>query len=152
MFRAKAIPAFLLCDRRSLWQYGLGAVRPFTFRLGRFLEQGYLVSGDTPGELAGSLGIDRAGLERTIAQYNADAARGVDTRFNLGGDDYQRFSATARTGPTRACGRSSRHRTTRCACTRATSVQPRDSRPTPMRACSMVRADRSPASMPAATT
>jgi succinate dehydrogenase/fumarate reductase flavoprotein subunit len=91
MFRATAIPAFLLCDRRSLWQYGLGAVRPFTFRLGRFLDQGYLVAGETPGKLAGSLGIERAGLERTIARYNADAARGVDTRFNLGGDDYQRF-------------------------------------------------------------
>jgi len=99
MFRARAIPAFLLCDRRSLWQYGLGAVRPFTPRLARFLEQGYLASGRTPGELAGRLGIDREGLERTIAQYNADAARGVDSRFGLGGDVYQRFLGDAAHGP-----------------------------------------------------
>jgi succinate dehydrogenase/fumarate reductase flavoprotein subunit len=91
MFRAQAIPAYLLCDRRSLWQYGLGAVRPFTLRLGRFLDQGYLVSGATPGELAGRLGVDRGGLEATLAQYNADARMGVDTRFNLGGDEYQRY-------------------------------------------------------------
>jgi succinate dehydrogenase/fumarate reductase flavoprotein subunit len=99
MFRAGAIPAFLLCDRRSLWQYGLGAVRPFALRLARYLAQGYLVSGRTPGELAGRLGIAREGLERTIAQYNADAVRGVDSRFGLGGDVYQRFLGDAAHGP-----------------------------------------------------
>jgi glycine/D-amino acid oxidase-like deaminating enzyme len=95
MFRARAIPAFLLCDRRSLWQYGLGAVRPFTLRLAPLLEQGYLASGATPGALAASLGIERAGLERTLSQYNEDATRGVDTRFGLGGDIYQRFLGDA---------------------------------------------------------
>ena len=101
MFRARANPAFLLCDRRSLWQYGLGAVRPFTLRLARFVEQGYLISGRTLAELAGRLGVDRERLERTVAQYNADAEIGVDTRFNLGGDAYQRFlgDATQRPNP-----------------------------------------------------
>lgn len=99
MFRARAIPAFLLCDRRSLWQYGLGAVRPFTLRLARLLEQNYLASGATPGALADRLGVDRAGLDRTVAQYNADAVRGVDSRFNLGGDVYQRFLGDAAHGP-----------------------------------------------------
>jgi glycine/D-amino acid oxidase-like deaminating enzyme len=99
MFRAGAIPAFLLCDRRSLWQYGLGAVRPFMLRLERFLEQGYLASGGTLGELARVLGVERAGLERTIAQYNADAERGVDTQLNLGGDIYQRYLGDAAHGP-----------------------------------------------------
>jgi len=99
MFRAGAIPAHLLCDRRSLWQYGLGAVRPFTLRLAPFLEQGYLVSGTTPAELAERLRVDRAGLEDTIARYNADALRGVDTRFGLGGDIYQRFLGDAANGP-----------------------------------------------------
>jgi succinate dehydrogenase/fumarate reductase flavoprotein subunit len=99
MFRAQAVPAFLLCDERSLWQYGLGAVRPFTLRLRNYLKQGYLVQGATLAELAGRLGIDREGLERTVAQYNADAVRGVDTRFNLGGDAYQRFLGDAAHGP-----------------------------------------------------
>jgi len=99
MFRAGAIPAYLLCDRRSLWQYGLGAVRPFTLRLERFLTQGYLAAGGTPGELARRLGVDRDGLERTVAQYNADAAQGVDSQFELGGDIYQRFLGDAAQGP-----------------------------------------------------
>ena len=99
MFRASAIPAFLICDRRSLWQYGLGAVRPFTLRLARFLEQGYLASGGSPRELACSLGIDAEGLQRTVALYNEDAVRGVDSRFGLGGDIYQRFLGDAANGP-----------------------------------------------------
>jgi succinate dehydrogenase/fumarate reductase flavoprotein subunit len=99
MFRAKAIPAFLLCDSRSLWQYGLGGVRPFTRRLERFVEQGYLVTGRTPEELAGRLGIDAAGLARTLATYNADALLGKDTQFDLGGDDYQRFLGDRAHGP-----------------------------------------------------
>jgi succinate dehydrogenase/fumarate reductase flavoprotein subunit len=99
MFRAGALPAFLLCDRRSLWQYGLGAVRPFALRLARFLDQGYLASGKSPGELARNLGIDAEGLERTIVQYNADAVRGVDSRFGLGGDVYQRFLGDAAHSP-----------------------------------------------------
>ena len=74
-------------------------MRPFTLRLGRFLEQGYLVSGESIGALAGKLGVDREGLERTIAQYKADAADGMDTHFNLGGDDYQRFLGDAAQGP-----------------------------------------------------
>ena len=99
MFRAGAIPAFLLCDRQSLWQYGLGAVRPFTLKLEHFLAQGYLASGATPAELAASLGIDRDGLERTLAKYNADAAQGVDSQFDLGSDIYQRFLGDAAHGP-----------------------------------------------------
>jgi succinate dehydrogenase/fumarate reductase flavoprotein subunit len=99
MFRERAIPAFLVCDRRSLWQYGLGAVRPFTLRLARFLAQGYLASGRTLAALAESLGIERQGFEGTVAQYNADAARGVDSRFGLGGDAYQRFLGDAAHGP-----------------------------------------------------
>ncbi len=57
------------------------------------------VHGLSHGELAGKLGVDRDGLERSIAQYNADAAAGTDTRFNLGGDDYQRFLGDAAQSP-----------------------------------------------------
>jgi len=99
MFRAGAIPAFLLCDKRSLWQYGLGAVRPFTLKLDPFLAQGYLASGATPAELAARLGVDRDGLERTLAKYNADAAQGVDSQFDLGRDIYQRFLGDVAHGP-----------------------------------------------------
>ncbi len=94
-----ANPAYLLCDRRSLWQYGLGAVRPFTLSLGRHLANGYLARAPSLAELAKSLGIDAASLERTVARYNEDARRGVDTQFGLGGDAYQRYLGDAQNLP-----------------------------------------------------
>ena len=94
-----ANPAFLMCDRRSLWQYGLGAVRPFTFSLAPYLESGYLVHAPSIAGLAARLEIDPAGLERTVATYNADARRGVDSQFGIGGNPYQRYLGDARNEP-----------------------------------------------------
>ncbi|MGH8721150.1 MAG: FAD-binding protein, partial [Burkholderiales bacterium] len=45
------------------------------------------------------LEIDPPGLERTVETYNADARRGVDSQFGLGGDAYQRFLGDARNLP-----------------------------------------------------
>ena len=94
-----ANPACLLCDRRSLWQYGLGAVRPFTLGLESHIRNGYLFRARTLRELAGALEIDADGLERTVASYNDDARRGVDSAFGLGGNPYQRFLGDARNAP-----------------------------------------------------
>ena len=101
MFRAgeAANPAFLLCDRRSLWQYGLGAVRPFTLLLAPYLASGYLTRAPGIAELAARLGIDSAAIERTVARYNEDARRGVDSAFGLGSNPYQRFLGDARNSP-----------------------------------------------------
>ena len=94
-----ANPAFLLCDRRSLWQYGLGAVRPFALALDSHFRNDYLFRGHDLRELAARLEIDADGLERTVATYNEDARRGVDSAFGLGGNAYQRFLGDARNGP-----------------------------------------------------
>jgi succinate dehydrogenase/fumarate reductase flavoprotein subunit len=94
-----ANPAFLLCDRRSLWQYGLGAVRPFALSLAPHLASGYLVRAETLEALAARLAIVPVGLVRTVERYNEDARRGVDSAFGLGGDAYQRFLGDARNAP-----------------------------------------------------
>ena len=94
MFRGNvhgaAVPAYLICDRKSLWQYGLGAVKPFTLTLEPHTANGYLVEAGTLDDLARRLEIDPAALAQTIATYNADARSGVDSLFGLGGDPYQR--------------------------------------------------------------
>ncbi|MEO8718942.1 MAG: FAD-dependent oxidoreductase [Burkholderiales bacterium] len=103
MFRAglngAANPGFLVCDRRSLWQYGLGAVRPFTLSLAKHLAGGYLRRAATLDGLAALLEIDPPRLVRTVATYNEDARLGIDTKFGLGGDAYQRFLGDARNRP-----------------------------------------------------
>ena len=94
-----ANPAILLCDRRSLSQYGLGAVRPFALARDAHIRNGYLFRARSLRELAAGLGVDADGLARTVAAYNEDARRGVDSVFGLGGDAYQRFLGDARNAP-----------------------------------------------------
>jgi len=86
-----AVPAYLVCDRASLWRYGLGAVKPFGLGREAHVASGYLVEAMTLADLARRLEIDAPTLEQTVASYNADARRGVDSAFGLGGDAYQRF-------------------------------------------------------------
>ncbi|HEX6142751.1 MAG TPA: FAD-dependent oxidoreductase [Geminicoccaceae bacterium] len=99
MFRAHrerpSIPAYLVCDRRFLWTYGLGAVRPFSLRLAPYRAAGYLAEGRSLEDLANRLGIDARGLATTVAAYNAEAVHGRDPAFGRGGDAYQRHLGDA---------------------------------------------------------
>ncbi len=88
-------PAHLICDRRFLWTYGLGRVRPFSLRLREHLASRYLHAAPSLGALATALGIDAAGLTATVAAHNADARAGVDRRFGRGSDAYQRHLGDA---------------------------------------------------------
>ncbi|MEX8495017.1 FAD-dependent oxidoreductase [Sphaerotilus sp.] len=90
--RSPSIPAYLIADARALQAYGLGMVRPGAGSRGLqpFLNDGYLVTGRTLGELAGRLGIDAAGLVRTVARLNDHARTGEDPDFGRGRTAYQR--------------------------------------------------------------
>jgi succinate dehydrogenase/fumarate reductase flavoprotein subunit len=92
---APRIPAYLICDRKFLWRYGLGAVRPFSLSLRRHLAGGYLVSSDTPAALARAVGIGSEGLTATLASYNEAAREGRDPAFGRGSNIYQRFLGDA---------------------------------------------------------
>jgi succinate dehydrogenase/fumarate reductase flavoprotein subunit len=89
------IPAYLICDRRFLWRYGLGAVKPFALSLREHLGNGYLVRGQTIGALASALGIDAEPLAATLARYNEGARHGIDPEFGRGGNAYQRYLGDA---------------------------------------------------------
>jgi succinate dehydrogenase/fumarate reductase flavoprotein subunit len=95
MFRADAIPAWLVCDRDAMWRYGLGAIRPFTRKLSPYLDGGYLKSAQSPTLLAQAIGIDAAGFEATIHRFNADAREGVDREFGKGGNAYHKYVGDA---------------------------------------------------------
>jgi succinate dehydrogenase/fumarate reductase flavoprotein subunit len=95
MFRARAIPAFLICDRPALWKYGLGAVKPFTVSLGAHLARGYLTRAPSVGALAKALDIDSQALESTVRRYNEDARGGVDRLFHKGSNAYSKYLGDA---------------------------------------------------------
>ncbi|WP_028996834.1 FAD-dependent oxidoreductase [Azohydromonas australica] len=84
---------WLVCDHATLRKYGLGYVKPAPMPLGRFLRNGYLVKGRSLAELAQRAGIDAAGLERTVRDYNPGAARGVDEQFGRGSTSFNRYLA-----------------------------------------------------------
>jgi succinate dehydrogenase/fumarate reductase flavoprotein subunit len=85
-----AVPARLICDRRFLWKYGLGAIRPMTLRLRPYKAAGYLTEAGTVGGLAVALGLDPEALQATVERHNRDARSGVDSEFGRGGNIYQR--------------------------------------------------------------
>lgn len=87
---ADAAAAYLICDRKFLWKYGLGAIQPFTLSLHRYIEQGYLREAANLRDLASMLEVDPDGLEHTIAHYNQGAVNGSDPDFGRGSDAYQR--------------------------------------------------------------
>ena len=69
--------------------------RPRAHAVQPFLRSGYIKRSDTVTGLAKACGIDAAGLERTINQFNGPAQLGDDPEFHRGSDAYQRFNGAA---------------------------------------------------------
>ncbi|MFO1312930.1 MAG: FAD-dependent oxidoreductase [Burkholderiales bacterium] len=101
----RAVPAgqevasWLVCTREFQRRYGLGVSRPAPLPVASFVRSGYLKTGRTIAELARNCGIDPAGLEATIAGYNAHARRGEDPLFGRGSTVYNRYQGDARVAP-----------------------------------------------------
>jgi succinate dehydrogenase/fumarate reductase flavoprotein subunit len=96
---AAAVPAFLVCDATFIADYGLGLIRPGTRNLDRYLRVGYLVTGDTIGELAGRIGVDGLALAQTVERYNRSAELGIDAEFGRGATPLNRVNGDPRNTP-----------------------------------------------------
>lgn len=84
---------WLVCDKATLGKYGLGFVKPAPMPIGKFLRNGYLLQGATLAELAKNAGIDAAGLEQTVRDFNVGAAKGEDPAFGRGSTSFNRYLA-----------------------------------------------------------
>lgn len=88
MFRSHdklpSIPAWLICDRVFVRNYGLGAIHPVWQQVSFFERIGYVVSAPTIAELARKIGVDGKALAEEIAQHNRAAVTGVDEAFGKG--------------------------------------------------------------------
>ena len=84
---------WLVCDKPTLAKYGIGFVKPAPMPIGKHLRNGYLVEGRTLAELAQNAGIDPAGLEATVREFNLGAVKGEDTRFGRGRTSFNRYLA-----------------------------------------------------------
>jgi len=90
LLKAGQTHAWLVTDHRAIRAYGLGFVKPRPLPLAPHLESGYLLRGETVGELAVRTGIDLA-LEGAVEEYNAGARMGSDPIFRKGDNAYNRF-------------------------------------------------------------
>jgi succinate dehydrogenase/fumarate reductase flavoprotein subunit len=84
---------WLVCDKTTLGKYGLGFVKPAPMPIGKFLRNGYLLQGATLAELAQNAGIDAAGLEQTVRDFNVGATKGEDPAFGRGSTSFNRYLA-----------------------------------------------------------
>ncbi|WP_249115575.1 FAD-dependent oxidoreductase [Azoarcus sp. L1K30] len=95
----KETAMWLVCDKPTLAKYGIGFVKPAPMPIGRFLRNGYLIKGNTLDELARKAGIDPAGLESTIREYNVGADQGKDPAFGRGSTSFNRYLADPENTP-----------------------------------------------------
>ena len=85
--------AWLICDQATIRKYGLGYAKPAPLPLAPLIRNGYLKKGATLAALATAAGIDAAGLEATVAEYNRGAAHGRDEQFHRGETAFNRYLA-----------------------------------------------------------
>jgi succinate dehydrogenase/fumarate reductase flavoprotein subunit len=84
---------WLVCDKTALAKYGLGFVKPAPMPIGKFIRNGYLLTGNSLAELAQSAGIDAKALEDTVREYNLGAVDGKDLQFGRGTTSFNRYLA-----------------------------------------------------------
>ena len=95
----KETAMWLVCDKTTLGKYGVGFVKPAPMPIGPLLRNGYLIKGNTLAELAKNAGIDPAGLEATVREYNVGAAKGEDPAFGRGSTSFNRYLADPENKP-----------------------------------------------------
>ncbi len=93
-----AIPAWLVFDARYRRRYPFGLAPPARTPQD-LIDGGYFRRAATLAALAGEIGIDPAGLERTVAGFNATAESGVDPAFHRGDSVYDRYYGDPRVKP-----------------------------------------------------
>jgi succinate dehydrogenase/fumarate reductase flavoprotein subunit len=104
MFNAGAIPAYLIADAAAVKKYGIGVILPGSFSLRRYEKAGYLFSGRTLAELAGKIGVDPVGLERSVVRNNQFASTGVDADFGKGSSAYNIYKGDPAHSPNPCLG------------------------------------------------
>jgi succinate dehydrogenase/fumarate reductase flavoprotein subunit len=91
--QGKDTAMWLVCDQATIGKYGLGYAKPAPMPLGPMVRNGYLVKGATLRELAQNAGLDPAGLEATVREYNEGAVQGEDRQFGRGRTSFNRYLA-----------------------------------------------------------
>ncbi|KXU88191.1 FAD-binding protein, partial [Caballeronia megalochromosomata] len=104
MFEAGAIPAYLIADAATVKKYGIGMILPGSLSLRRHEKSGYLFRGRTLAELAGKIGVDAKGLERSVERNNRFSKTGIDEDFGKGSSAYNVYKGDPTHAPNPCLG------------------------------------------------
>ncbi len=104
MYRAKALPCYLVCNGAFIRKNGLGMIRPRTLNLAPHVADGYIAQGKTLEELATRIGVDPRGLADSVARNDRYAREGVDPDFHRGANAYNRNLGDPSHGPNPCLG------------------------------------------------
>ncbi|RYD86320.1 MAG: FAD-binding protein, partial [Sphingomonadales bacterium] len=80
--------AWLIADRTALRKYGIGLALPAPLPFRKYVRDGYLIEAKTIRALAEKIGVPADRLERTVAEFNANALHGKDPEFDRGGNAF----------------------------------------------------------------
>jgi succinate dehydrogenase/fumarate reductase flavoprotein subunit len=93
------VASWLICDHAFQRRYPFGMSKPFPVPVWPYVRSGYLRRGKTLAALARSSGIDPAGLEQTVKEFNIHARVGEDPTFGRGATAFNRGSGDPEHGP-----------------------------------------------------
>ncbi|MBE2997900.1 FAD-dependent oxidoreductase [Nocardiopsis sp. HNM0947] len=82
---------WIIADSRAVRRYGIGYAKPWPLPTWYYRRIGFLVRGRTPEDLAARIGVPAEALRATLDEFNADAEKGVDTRFDRGSNWFHHF-------------------------------------------------------------
>ncbi|MFL4475728.1 FAD-dependent oxidoreductase [Paeniglutamicibacter sp. MACA_103] len=100
----QTVQSWQIADSRFVRRFPLGMAKPLPVPLTPYLRSGYLVKGNTIEELATKCGIDPQQLSRTVADFNRNAAKGIDPDFERGQTPFNRYGGDAQTTPNPSLG------------------------------------------------
>jgi 3-oxosteroid 1-dehydrogenase len=93
------IPAYLVFDQRYRNRYVFAGLPPRRSLPRRWYRAGAVSRAATLAELAGQVGVDPAGLAKTVGRFNEFAAAGRDEEFGRGSSAYDRYYSDPRCRP-----------------------------------------------------
>jgi 3-oxosteroid 1-dehydrogenase len=98
------LPSWLIMDQQCRDRYLFAGLQGGQRIPRKWLDAGVVVMADTLGELADKIGVDGAGLQRTVERFNGFAQSGVDEDFHRGESAYDKYYADPTNKPNPSLG------------------------------------------------